>query len=207
MVSMRHKKKDKVKKPTSQAEVKKLTSQADLKKTPTQGTDKKPTAPATGAPKEVKEGLRQLQQRWGTELVAAGWVALPTIILERQDALGLDPLDINVILHIAKHWFEAGNLPHPSKGSIAKAMQVTPRTIQKRFSKLDGLGFVQRIERRGPKGTKGSQTSKFDFSGLIKEATPFAVEALRERKEKREATLARLGRKRPRVDQDDGESP
>jgi len=149
---------------------------------------------------EKKGGLRLLQQKWGPDLIAAGWVALPSIILERQDALGLDAIDVNVILHIAKHWFEPGNLPHPSKGSIAKAMQVTPRTIQKKFSRLDALGFVQRIERRGPKGTKGSQTSKFDFAGLIKEATPFAIEALQERKKKREEMLARLGRKRPKID-------
>jgi DNA-binding transcriptional regulator YhcF (GntR family) len=153
-----------------------------------------------GAKRQEKGGLRLLQQKWGPDLIAAGWVALPSIILERQDALGLDAIDVNVILHIAKHWFEPGNLPHPSKGSIAKAMQVTPRTIQKRFSRLDALGFVQRIERRGPKGTKGSQTSKFDFSGLTKEATPFAIEALQERKKKREERLARLGRKRPKID-------
>ncbi len=149
---------------------------------------------------QEKGGFRLLQQKWGPDLIAAGWVALPAIILERQDALGLDAIDINVILHIAKHWFEPGNLPHPSKGSIAKAMQVTPRTIQKRLSVLDTNGFVQRIERRGPKGTKGSQTSKFDFAGLIKAATPFAIEALQERKKKREERLARLGRKLPRVD-------
>lgn len=181
-------------------------------------TTKKPTHKASkstastkgqekgGKKRQENSGLRLLQQKWGPDLIAAGWVALPSIILERQDALGLDAIDLNVILHIAKHWFEPGNLPHPSKGSIAKAMQVTPRTIQKRFSRLDALGFVQRIERRGPKGTKGSQTSKFDFSGLTKEATPFAIEALQERKKKRDERLARLVRKRPKIDVADSEA-
>jgi DNA-binding transcriptional regulator YhcF (GntR family) len=201
MVSTRYKKAVRTKKPRDKA---------SRSTTSTKGHEK-------GATKtQQKGGLRLLQQKWGPDLIAAGWVALPSIILERQDALGLDAIDVNVILHIAKHWFEPGNLPHPSKGSIAKAMQVTPRTIQKRFSRLDALGFVQRIERRGPKGTKGSQTSKFDFSGLTKEATPFAIEALQERKRKREEKLARLGRKRPKIeadvddpdrDREDGEIP
>lgn len=149
--------------------------------------------------KSVKTAGNTLQQKWGPDLIEAGWVALPSIILERQDALGLDAIDINIILHIAKHWFEASNLPHPSKGSIARAMGLTPRAIQKRISRLNELGFVERIERRGPKGSKGSQTSQYNLQGLIQHATPFAREALDERTSRREAALARLRRKRPVV--------
>lgn len=140
--------------------------------------------------------VTQLDAKWGRDLIRAGWVALPSIILERQEALGLDALDINIILHIAKHWFAPGKLPHPSKGSIAKAMGVSPRTVQKRISRLHDEGFLRRIERRGPKGSKGSQTSEFDFSGLIAKATPHAVAALNEREKIRRMRLERLTRKR-----------
>lgn len=148
-----------------------------------------------------------LQAKWGTELIAAGWVALPSIILERQEALGLDAMDINIILHIAKHWFEPSNLPHPSKGSIAKAMQVTPRAVQKRIAALENLGFLKRIERRGEKGTKGSQTSEFDLGGLIKEAQVHAVAATTEREKIRKMKLERLGRKRVVVEEPNGGEP
>jgi type VI protein secretion system component Hcp len=87
-----------------------------------------------------------------------------------------------------------------SKGSIAEAMRVTPRTVQKRIAALHELGFLRRIERRGPKGSKGSQTSQFDFAGLIEEATPLAVEALRQREEVRKMKLDRLRRKKPRME-------
>jgi Mn-dependent DtxR family transcriptional regulator len=63
------------------------------------------------------------------------------------------------------------NLPHPSKSSIAKAMQMTPRAVQKRIARLEDEGFLRRIERRGPRGSKGSQTSEFDLSALIEKAT------------------------------------
>jgi hypothetical protein len=32
-----------------------------------------------------------------------------------QQALGLDPLDINIILHIASYWWSESGKPHPSK--------------------------------------------------------------------------------------------
>jgi len=159
-------------------------------------------APPPAAPEGSGDGkgVKQLQAKWGRDLLAAGWVALPSIILERQDALGLDAIDINIILHIAKHWFEAGNLPHPSKGSIAKAMQVTPRAVQKRIARLENEGFLRRIERRGPKGSKGSQTSEFEFTGLIEKATPHAIEAVQQREKFRQLRLERLRRKKARVD-------
>lgn len=34
----------------------------------------------------------------------AGWTALPNVIFERQRALGLDAIDVNIILHIASYW-------------------------------------------------------------------------------------------------------
>lgn len=103
---------------------------------------------------------------------------------------------MNILLHLVRHWFEASDLPWPSKGSIANAMQVTPRTIQKRLAKLEQHGLIKRIERRGP---KGSLTSQYDLRGLIDAATPYAKEALEEREAKRRLTRERLGRKRPRL--------
>ena len=176
---------------------------------PKETPDAGPAAMPGGSPDPAEQtGTRnatgQLHAKWGKPLIAAGWVALPSIILERQEALGLDALDINIILHIAKHWFEAGSLPHPSKGSIAKAMQVTARTVQKRIARLEQEGFIRRIEWRGPKGTRGSQTSEFDFTGLVDRATPHAIEAVQQREKIRQMKLARLSRKRARVDEGAG---
>lgn len=166
--------------------------QGSVNKSGDNGSDSPGHAPRTST-------LKDLPAKWGTEAIQAGWVALPSIMLERQAALGLDPIDVNIILHIAKHWFDPGNLPHPSKGSIAKAMNLTPRTVQKHISRLHDLGFLKRIERRGPKGTRGSQTSKFDFSGLAAQIKPYAIEALQQRAEVRMRNLERLRRKKPQV--------
>ena len=63
-----------------------------------------------------KDALNRNERKWGRQLMKAGWVAFPTTILEKQRALGLDALDINIILQIAKHWWETENPPFPSKG-------------------------------------------------------------------------------------------
>ncbi len=44
---------------------------------------------------------------------------LPSIILEKQHALGLDAIDVNILLQLARHWWYRDNPPHPSKASIA----------------------------------------------------------------------------------------
>ena len=140
-------------------------------------------------------------------MIMAGWVALPAVILEKQDALGLEPMDLNIILQIAKHWWDATNLPHPSKATIARALQCDPRTVQRRIAALEAAGFIRRIERRGPRGSRGSQTSQYDLSGLVKAATPYAIEALKQREEVRQKQLARLRRKKVLLVEEGGNTP
>jgi len=129
--------------------------------------------------------------------MAAGWTAFPSVILERQHGLGLDAVDVNIILHLAKHWWYSDNPPHPSKRSIATSMGVDPSTVRRRIQKLEELGFIERVPRHGKDGQQLSNVYRFD--GLIREATPFAQEALEARKKKKEESNERLTRKRPKI--------
>lgn len=129
--------------------------------------------------------LRANEKKWTKPLMEAGWTILPNIIFERQQALGLDPLDINILLHLAGYWWTAENKPHPSKVTIANAIGVDPRTVQRRIAAMEKAGFISRQQRRIAK--QGSKTNIYDFAGLIKAATPYALEHIEERK-KREAT-------------------
>ena len=88
------------------------------------------------------ETLRINEAKWSRELMDAGWNAIPSIIIEKQEALGLDALDMNIIVHLSNYWWTAENLPHPSVGTIAKAIGVTKRTVQKRIKALHELGRV-----------------------------------------------------------------
>ena len=68
-------------------------------------------------------------EKYGQTLMDAGWTAVPSIIIERQKKLGLDATDLNIVLHLMNHWWQADNRPHPSKGRIADALGVDPRTV------------------------------------------------------------------------------
>jgi hypothetical protein len=40
----------------------------------------------------------------------AGWSAIPNIIIEKQRALGLDALDVNILLHLIQYWWTEDNV-------------------------------------------------------------------------------------------------
>lgn len=129
--------------------------------------------------------------------MAAGWNVIPNILIEKQEALGLDAIDMNIIIHLTQYWWQADNLPHPSVGTIAKAIGVQPRTIQKRIKALEDLKLIRREERRHTK--HGSVTNLYDLSGLIAAATPYAEEKVREIEAATEAKRKRIARKKPRL--------
>ena len=143
------------------------------------------------------ETLRKNEEKWSKPLMAAGWNALPSIIIEKQQALGLDAIDMNIILHLSHYWWTADTLPFPSVGTIAKAIGVTPRTVQKRITGLQAIGLLTRIERR--KTRFGSDTNLYSFDGLIAAAQPFAAEKVAERERRKQADKDRIARKKPRL--------
>jgi predicted transcriptional regulator len=137
--------------------------------------------------------LGKLEHRWGKSLIDAGWVGFPSVFLKRQQALGLDELDVNILLQLADHWWERDNLPFPSKKLLADRIGVTPRTIQRRIARMESVGFIKRIERRHPNG--GNKTNRYSFDGLIKEAESFAQEELKEREKRKREKSGRNTRK------------
>jgi hypothetical protein len=143
-----------------------------------------------------EESLKENEKKWTKTLMAAGWTAIPSVILERQKAFQLDAIDVNILLHLASHWWFASELPYPGKRSVADAMTISPRTVQRRIAKMEHDGLIKRVERWHPK--YGRQTNYYDFAGLIKEATPYAQEILEAREKAREEKRDRRSRKLPR---------
>lgn len=136
--------------------------------------------------------LRTNEKKWSKPLMDAGWTALPSVIIENQRQLGLNPLDFNIILYLASKWWTAEGKPYPSKATMAKAMDVHPRTIQKHIAALEAAGYIKREERRTEKGSK---TNIYHLDGLIDAAKPFAVEKLAEMRDKAEMAKRRQNRR------------
>lgn len=145
---------------------------------------------------EQTERLRRNEEKWSTVLMNAGWTVIPSILLEKQAALGLDAIDVNILLHLAKHWWYRENPPHPSKISIAKAMGIDPSTVRKRIARMQSEGVIQREYRYKRLG--GQETNFYHFDGLIKALTPHAEEFITMREKQRAEDDARKRRKRPK---------
>ena len=136
--------------------------------------------------------LRTNEKKWTKPLMDAGWTALPSVIIENQRQLDLSPLDVNIILYLASKWWTAEGKPYPSKTTMAKAMNVHPRTIQKHVAALEAAAYIRREERRS--GT-GSKPNIYHLDGLIEAVTPFAEEKLAEMEAKAAAAKRKQNRR------------
>jgi DNA-binding transcriptional regulator YhcF (GntR family) len=149
-------------------------------------------ANATAATAEVAQ-LKVNERKWTPTLMKAGWTVLPNVIFERQQAFGLDAIDINIILHIASYWWTKEGKPHPSKKTIATAIGIEPRTVQRHIARLEAAKLIRREERRFL--AKNSQTNIYHLDGLIEAAKPYALEKVQEREAKAAEKAARAARK------------
>jgi predicted transcriptional regulator len=140
---------------------------------------------------------RKISEKWGPDLAAAGWTALPNVIFQRQRAFGLDSLDLNILLHLAGYWWTPGQDAHPSKQTLANAIGVDPRTIQRRIAAMEAGGLIKRVRRTQQSG--GDNSNAYSFAPLIEKAKPYAREAVEERAQRKREALARSTRKKPQT--------
>jgi hypothetical protein len=138
-----------------------------------------------------------LERKWGRTLIEAGWLGFPSVILQRQKDLGLDAIDLNILFHLADHWWRPDNPPFPGKQTIADRMGITPRTVQRRIAALETAHLIERQYRRNP--DKSNKTNIYHLGGLIDAATPYAEDALAARKKKKEDTAKRDKTRRLRL--------
>lgn len=147
-----------------------------------------------GAPqKQTIEQIKRNEAKWTKPLMEAGFTVLPTVLIQRQKALHLEPLDINIVLHLASYWWDADRPPYPAKKTIADAVGVTPRSVQRRIANLEKMGLIKRVARSSLEA--GQQSNLYTFDGLIEMAKPYAEEEIaRRKKAKDEAEKARKRR-------------
>jgi DNA-binding MarR family transcriptional regulator len=115
--------------------------------------------------KSTSKEERALHQKWGADVIAEGYTVLPNVILQNQKALDLKHLDVLVLMCLLSHWWDKDDLPRPAKTSIARTLDVDPRTVQRSIAKLEKQGYIERKERRA---TVGDNLPNFyDLSGLV----------------------------------------
>lgn len=148
--------------------------------------------------KQKSEDILKInEKKWSKALMDPGWTAFPSVILENLDELGLKPIDATILMYLSTHWWTADNLPRPSKFSIAKAVGIQSRSVQRRIANLEKKGLIKRVEHRIP--GKGSRPNSYSFAGLIKAAIPLASKKAEEIAQRRAIAAAKKLTQRPKL--------
>ena len=135
--------------------------------------------PGATSPQKLIEG------KWGKALATAGWTAIPNAIIENQGKLGLDALDLAILLQVAACWWSADRPPFPGRERIASNIGVTPRTVQRRLVRLAKVGLISKVARHSASGRQKS--NEYGFKGLIAKATPYADKMVAAKRAKKPA--------------------
>lgn len=142
---------------------------------------------------QQEKKLRANERKWTPELMASGWTMVPSVLMEHQRELGLNAVQFNILMQLAKHWWK-DTPPFVSKRTIAHAMRMSMRTVQRHLTALEERGLIRREERRRQDG--GRTSNSYVFTGLIEKARPYAAQMLEERKNR---LAERAARKKPKL--------
>lgn len=115
-----------------------------------------------------------IKGRWSTSIIDAGkgWTAVPNFLLERQQALGIDPVKMNILLVLLKHWWTKNEKPFPSKRTIAETIGRDTDTVRKHIKEMEARGLLQREAKFHSLG--GQKNNVYDMSGLVAKLKEFA---------------------------------
>jgi transposase len=124
-----------------------------------------PSAVIIPLPGMTKRDKRRSEDKWTAQVMKLGFTPLPNLLLRAQARLGLNPEQLNALLQIIEHWWEADKMPFPSKDTLARRMGKSPRQIQRYLTQLEDGGFISRIERFN--GRKAQVSNGYDLGGLV----------------------------------------
>lgn len=106
--------------------------------------------------------LSKQRARWG-DAVDPGLVIVPGVLLKYQQRLGLEALDVMVILNLVELWEEGDDMPAPRVTVLAGRVGRNRRTVERVLAKLEIAGLVRWL----PSETRGGRTVRmFDLAGL-----------------------------------------
>lgn len=110
--------------------------------------------------------------KWG-EAAIAGWQALPDVLLKNQHKLDLTPTELLVLINVLSFWWYVEELPFPRVTTLAKRMNVTPRTVQRALQKLFDKGL---LTKKRDLGKDNVEREVLDPSGLVEILKRWAIE-------------------------------
>ena len=126
--------------------------------------------------------------KWGGAL-DAGFQIVPNTLIRAQQHLGLDALDVVILLNITMHWWEVDDLPYPRPSVIANRTGVSARTVERRLAKLQQIQLLERLptEIRDD----GPSIRRFNLSGLSRRLEQLAAHEIADREIRKQRSSAK----------------
>jgi predicted transcriptional regulator len=86
------------------------------------------------------------------------------VLLKNQHKLDLTATELLVLINLLSFWWYADALPFPRVATLAKRMNVTPRTVQRCLQKLVDKGL---LAKKRDIGKDGMEREVLDPDGLV----------------------------------------
>ena len=102
---------------------------------------------------------------WGSAVLSHRYTGIPSILIQGQQRLGVNALQMNILIQLLDYWREPERKPFPTKKQIAERIGVTEKTIQNNVRLLEEAGLVRREMRRTASGDWNSNVYHLD--GLV----------------------------------------
>jgi len=147
--------------------------------------------------KKARSDSRKASERkFGKPVMDLGFCISPSLLMQAQRRLGLNPVQFNIVMHLVDIWWDADRLPFPTKKLIAERMGMSERQVQRQIVELEQAELVVRRARTRPGG--GTTSNEYDLSGLVERLRELEPEfrEVREENRKRRSNVARPKHKR-----------
>lgn len=125
---------------------------------------------------------------WGKSILAHGYTALPSILIQAQRRLGISPLQFSILVQLLDYWRDPARAPFPSKVDLADRIGCQPKTIQINIRALEEAGLVKRQLRKTAAGDWNSNI--YYLTGLVERIQKLEPEFAEARKKRQEAKEA-----------------
>lgn len=124
-------------------------------------------------PKQApEESQKILNQKWGQETMDANYTVIPSALLRGQARLGINATELAILVHLIDHWWKPGEMPWPSKKTLAERLRVGEKSIQRAMARLEEEGLISRKPRFNKTGARTS--NEYDLAPLVERLKPIA---------------------------------
>lgn len=133
-------------------------------------------------PKQASpEDKRVLNQKWGKATMDANYTVIPSALIKGQARLGIDAMELAVLVHLLDHWWQADKMPWPSKKTLGERLRVSDKTIQRAMVRLEQGKLIKRNPRFHKTG--GRTSNEYDLTPLVERLKPIAADLVQAAKD------------------------